>query len=446
MAQAGRGERRPVEGGHPLVFLIATLGVVTAALLARGGDTPVVSLLGGGALAGAGAIAARSAPVPPVFWSGAALATALGAVAAFRGGLGLAAGELGALAGAGGAFVIAAAAAARTADARTALRVLTWWFVLVLGAAFVAHAADPTTVLGRPKPYHAERLTGPFLSANTMATFCAIALCVGMGGAARAVSGTGGALRGLEALGRHGLGTGLLVLFALPCLLLTGSRAGVAAGLAGAGAIALWQARGRGRAPGRAAGGRASALVLLAAIGIVLAAASADVLGDRVLGDGADPNGRLILWRASLAAWAEAPLFGHGLGAYPRALATQVTVDTAAALSVQNAAHALPLQWLVQTGLLGTISGFAVLAHVAWTIRSGLVRRRRARSVLRVGSVALLVALLHGLVDYALEVPAVLWTLSILVGLAVGAAGGGGPVRERRARPAATSPARRPAS
>ena len=434
-AGGGRRGRERAADGRALALLVLALAPLSGALLTYGGDTPLPSLLGGAALAGLGAVAAWRGGVPPVFWSGAALVAALGGLSAARGGLALAAPELGALAGAGGAFVVAASTGATTPTARRAAQILTWWLLAVLALAFVAHAADPDAVLGRPKPYHQGRLTGPFLSANTMATLSALALCLGIGGAVRAGAGAGGVLRWLDALGRRGLGAVLLALFALACLLLTGSRAGLAAGLVGAGWIALWQ----GRAAGRSFGGRLPTLLLLAAPVLLLVAVSGGVLGDRVLGVGTDGNGRLVLWRACLAAFAEAPLLGHGLGSFPRALAAQVTPETAPVLAVQNAAHSLPLQWLVQTGLLGTLGGLAVLVHLGLALRRGL-RRRRGRAALRVGVVALGVVFLHGLADYALEVPALLWTLSLIVGLAAGTAGrtagGRSAVRDRRAAPA----------
>lgn len=421
-------------------FALALL-VVTGALAALGGDTPTPSYLGGAALAGLGAVAATRAGVPPVFWSAAALIGLLAVLSAARGQFFLAGPELAALIGAAGAFAVGAGAGGRTADAHRALQLVAWWFLLVLALSFVAHAADPDAVLGRPKPYHQGRLTGSFLSANTMATFSALALCVGVGGAARAARRSGGGvLRGIEAVGRQGLGAGLLVLFALACLLLTGSRAGLAAGLVSALALGVWESRaGRTAQHSTAQGSTAQGgavrlwpLALLAAPILLLAFASSGVLGDRLGGVGTGGDGRLPLWRASAAAWLDAPLLGHGLGSFPRALAARVTPETAALLSVQNAAHNLPLQWLVQTGVLGTLAGLAVLCHLGATLRAGLARRRRARSVLRIGAACLGAALLHGLVDYAVEVPAVLWTLCLLLGLAGGAAHGATAVTDRR--------------
>ena len=421
-----------VRAGGEVVGFAVGLIIVTAALGALGGDTPAPSLLGGAGLALLGARAAWRSGVPPVFWSGALLTAALTLSSAARGQLSLAGPELAALLGAGGGFALGAAAGRRTDATYGALRLFAWWLFAVLAVSFVAHAADPDAVLGRAKPYHHGRLTGPFLSANTMATFCAVALCVGVGLTARVAGGAGGVLRALEALGRRGIAPGLVVLFALACLLLTGSRAGLAVGLLGAAWIGVWQVRAR-----RGGGVRLWPVLLLAAPILVLAAASGGVLGDRLAGVGSGSDGRLDLWRASLAAWREAPLLGHGLGSFPRALAAQVTTETAPLLSVQNAAHNLALQWLVQTGLLGTIGGGAVLLHLGWSIRVGFARRRRARTILRIGTVALALALLHGLVDYAVEVPAFLWTLSLLAGLAAGAAGGSSGVRDRRAGPRA---------
>ena len=428
----GRGGRASLTGTDDRIALgvfAACLLVALAALATFGADAALPSLFLGAGLALLGAVAASRAPPPPVFWAGAALTLWLGAQAAWTGRLTLAAPELGALAGAAGAFAAGHLAGGETRRARRALMLLSWFLLLVLIAAFVLHASDPDAVLGRPKPYHQGRLTGPFLSANTMATFAAIALVIGLGGGLRAGRGAGGALRFAEAAGRRGLGFLLLTLFAAACLLLTGSRAGLAAGLAGAVVIAAWQGVGQAGSAraGDEARGLAARLPLIIGLAAALAAilaTSSGVLTDRLAGVGTDTNGRLVLWQASLAAWREAPLFGHGLGSFTRALAAQVTPTAAPLLSLQGAAHSLPLQWLVQTGLVGTLGGAGVLLLLARCLHLGLRRRRRGRLLVRLGAVALGVALLHGLADYALEVPAVLWLLALLTGLAAGAAGG----------------------
>ena len=428
---AGGGARGGSDDWVALLLFALALVVLLGGLGAFGADAALPSLFGGAGLALLGALAALRVPPPSVFWAGGALILWLGGRAVWSGQVALAAPELGALVGAAGAFAAGHLAGGETDRARRALALLTWFLLAVCIGAFVLHAGDPDAVLGRVKPYHQGRLTGPFLSANTMATFAAIGLVVGLGGTLRAARGAGGALRLIEAAGRRGLGFLLLALFAAACLLLTGSRAGLAAGLFGAAVISVWQGRAGRR--GAALPARTPLLAGLAAAVLLVLASSSGVLTDRLAGVGTDGNGRLILWRAAFAAWRDAPLLGHGLGSFTRALAQQVTPETAPLLSLQGAAHSLPLQWLVQTGLVGTVGGGGVLVLIARRLRSGLRRRRRGRLPLRLATVALGVALLHGLADYALEVPAVLWLLALLTGLASGAADGRTEKADRRA-------------
>ena len=410
--------------------MTGALLVVLFAMGALGADAPLPSFLGGAALCGLGLAAALRRAPPLPFWFGTATITVLALVSASQGRLALAAPELAVLSGCAGAFACGALGGSETRAARRAASLVLWTLLGVLVLAFVAHAADPDSVMGRPKPYHQGRLTGPFLSANTMATLCVVGLALALPAVARAgrgaaTGGPSGALRWLESVGRKGLGAGLVVLFGTACLLLTGSRAGIAAGLLVVGATMLWGRRGLSR----------SGLLIAGALLATVFAASGSVLGDRLAGVGADGNGRQILWAACLAAIAEAPWLGAGLGAFPRAIAPHAAPETAGVLAAQGAAHNVALHWLVQTGVLGTALGALTLASLARTLIGGLRRRRRGRWLLRGALLAFGAALLHGQVDYALEVPALAWLLSLVVGLGAGVATGETALADRRARP-----------
>ena len=431
----------PRSSGPLDALFLAGVAVALVATAWFGADGALASYVGGLLFSGLGAasLATKRPILPPAFWIGGALAAALAARAALAQRLFLAGPELAAMAGLLGAFAVGLGAGGETRRAARSATLLGGALLFVITAAFLLHVTDPDAVLGRPKPYHQGRLTGPFLSANTMATLSALALVLGVTGAARAARGAGSLLRAAENLGRRGLLYALLALFSAVCLMLTASRAGLAAGGA-AGLLALWwQARGVGDQP--RSWRRGAVLLGLAAIGAVLLFSSGEMAQERLSGLGTEGNGRLALWQASLAAFAEAPLFGHGLGSFARAVAPHVTAETAPVLSVQGAAHNLALQWLVQTGLFGTAVGAAGLAALVRTLLAGLSRRRRGRFVLRAALCALLAAGLHGLADYGLEVPAVTWWLALLCGLAAGVAQGGTARRERRRAPRDAKPA-----
>ena len=400
--------------------------VLAAALgtLALGADAALPSLVGGAAFCALALLSGQAAPLPAAFWLGAATALWLAVRAAITDGLGLAAPELGAMAGIAGAFAVGVQAGHVPARVKRAAAVLTAALGAFAVLAFVAHVASPDTILGRPKPYHRDRLTGTFLSANTAATLAGLGLVLGLAGLRRAASGSGSIARGLDAIGRGGLASGLLAVFAATCLLLTGSRGGLLAGLAGSAVVLV---PGAGRRLG------VPAAVGLGAVCLLLLAVSGSVLGDRLAEGAADGSGRASLWAVSVAAWAEAPVFGHGLGSFARAVAPHVTAETAPVLAVQGAAHDAPLQWLVQTGLVGTALGALTLAALARRLIRGVATGRRGRWIVRAALAGLAVFAAHGLVDYAFEVPAATWWLALLTGLGAGAARGEAEVTQRRA-------------
>lgn len=402
--------------------------VTVCATLALGSDGGLPAYAAGAGLLSGALIAGGRAPMPPVFWLGIGLVAYLTAANAIAGTMWIAGPELAAMAGIAGAFVVGVQAGSMDTEARRAMRILTLVLAALAMAAFGAHVASPDTVFGQAKPYHAGRLTGTFLSANTAATLAAMSVTLGLAGSARAMRGAGGVLRALEAVGRRGLAPATLVLFASACLFLTGSRAGILAGALGA-VLVLLPSGGIRRI-------RLPSLGIALGVGLLLMVASGGVLGDRVADLGAGASGREALWAASIAAWRDAPLFGHGLGSFARALAPHVTAQTAPVLGVQAAAHNVALQWLVQTGLVGTALGALVMAGTVRTLIAGLVRRRRRRWIVRASLAALVVFAVHGLVDYAFEVPAATWWLALLCGLGVGVATGApGRLKDRRAGP-----------
>ena len=81
--------------------------VLTAALgtLALGADAALPSLVGGAAFCALALLSGQAAPLPAAFWLGAATALWLAVRAVVTDGLGLAAPELGSMAGIAGAFV-----------------------------------------------------------------------------------------------------------------------------------------------------------------------------------------------------------------------------------------------------------------------------------------------------------------------------------------------------
>ena len=161
---------------------------------------------------------------------------------------------------------------------------------------------------------------------------------------------------------------------------------------------------------------------------------SGGVAQDRLAGLGADSAGRPILWEASLLAWREAPLFGHGLGSFADALVPHITAQNASVLVLQGAAHNLALQWMVQTGLVGTALAAVAMGLVMRVLFVGIFVRKQLKTPLRGIVVVGVAALIHGGIDYALEIPAIFWWTALLMGLGSGISDGGGQTRRREKR------------
>ena len=132
-------------------------------------------------------------------------------------------------------------------------------------------------------------------------------------------------------------------------------------------------------------------------------------------------SSRLVLYDTYLSIWLERPFFGHGLGSFNALNDSHTTLNNAAHLVTIGAAHNFVLQWLVQQGVIGLL----IMATILGLILNTIVRPfgwtvSMPRVFLRVALAASLLVFTHGLVDYALEIPSVMWTYSYILGLAAG--------------------------
>ncbi|MEM9233816.1 MAG: O-antigen ligase family protein [Pseudomonadota bacterium] len=403
-------------------LMIPALGALLVATALFGADRPAAALILSGMLlaVGAAGVWCRSRPrLGASTWAG----LWGGAVVLLGQSLGPqpreAVPDLAVLIAAGAVYMTFAGMASSARYADSVIRGMGVVLIVTGGAAFLDFVTSPETVYGQAKAYHETRLTAAFLSANTAATLFGIATIFGLSGVLR-VMGPGGRadMSSLfDRIGRAGTLPLLVLIFSLTCLVLTGSRGGLAATFVASASLVMWTRRGAG-----AGGNIWIPAVVLAGIAALLVAASGSVLGDRLSSGATEGNGRALIWAVSMEAWKEAPLFGHGFGRFEAAIAQHITADTAAVLSQQGAAHNLALQWLVQAGIVGTAGGMVMLGAALWPLRVGLKRRRRQRIVMKAkGAIALLV-MLHGMVDYALEIPALVWWFSACLGLGAGVA------------------------
>jgi O-antigen ligase len=209
-------------------------------------------------------------------------------------------------------------------------------------------------------------------------------------------------------------------------LLLTQSRAGVAVtALCAAGLFAFWP---RERGPSSALQ-KWLAVGGFAAAGLVVLDAGRGVAGR--LGGLADAAAdRREIFGVYWAAFADSPLFGGGLGTATYVTKLALTPQTYDALWNIQSAHNWALQWLAEGGVAAAAPMAVAIGSVLLVAIRGL--DARSAPVLLPLLFSDVVILLHGLTDFALQIPAVAIYWSFLLGLQ--AAMGGRRPGERAGR------------
>lgn len=292
--------------------------------------------------------------------------------------------------------------------------------------AFWDFVRDPRTAFGTERPYHIHRLSWPFLSANTAATFYGLTALMAVAELLRQmrrIQGIGIAQR-LESALRTFAFPGIVAAFALTDLVLTASRAGVSLGIVAAVVLTVWHRTSGG--PGGAATLRSVVpLVVVGLVGAVIIL-SGEVYWSRL--DEGDADSRLVLFSAYLDAVRLAPLFGNGLGGFAFVNDLIAVADNANTLQNQGAAHNVVLQWLIQGGIVGAAAMFGWVAYLLRRILVRLPGRRQQTAYIRAVVLCGLLVAAHGMVDYAVEIPMIAWFVSLILGIGMG-------IAERGARP-----------
>jgi len=194
-------------------------------------------------------------------------------------------------------------------------------------------------------------------------------------------------------------------------ILLSESRAGFGATVVGA--ILLGIALLRGRWPSRPAVGWALAVAILFGAALVVITGSAFFHKMAGLAD-QDILGRFRIWQLSVAAIGQSPWLGWGLGTFPDLYPLFQPAD----LQIGNdRAHSTILEWMLDLGIPAAMCGFAtVLVPLAVCLR-GCWRRRTDRYLPAIAFAAPMVAILHSVVDFSLQIPAIGFIVSALLGL-----------------------------
>ncbi len=210
----------------------------------------------------------------------------------------------------------------------------------------------------------------------------------------------------------------IFVLFA--CLLLTASRGGlIATAVAFAVfALALWaqsfkQSSVRG-------GVVAAPVILLVAILTLLFIRGGDDVLQRFALAAEDMEIRRILAEAHWAQYLERPLLGHGLNTYHELNTLAATPDNWQALRAPGSTHNIIIQVLEETGLIGLVLWTLILATPLLRALARIISGGRGAEWAAAAFAAAILLILHGLVDFALQVPAIAALFAFMLGASAG--------------------------
>lgn len=282
---------------------------------------------------------------------------------------------------------------------RTPARLLTLSVALTTGWAVWSLLLLATTGGGR--------LDAPFLSPNTAATLLGAGCVLTLG--RLLAQRPSRALRGRAAAAAAALaGAFAAQLFAL---LLTQSRAGAAVTvLALAGLVVAM------RAPGwRRSGPRRWVWPAAAVVAALFVAEAARAVLVRLGALGGDAGDRWEIFALYAGAFADAPVFGGGLGSATYVTKLGLTAANYDSLWNVQSAHNWLLQWLAEGGLAGALPMFGAVALVLWRTVRGL--RATTAPLLLPLLFADGVVLGHGLTDFGLQIPALAFYWSFLLGV-----------------------------
>jgi hypothetical protein len=328
----------------------------------------------------------------------------------------------------GAIFMMARVLCRQRDQARLLLLMFIAGAVLVVAYGFLMHATTHSCYVGsylkKFGAYDASIdrcvMSGTFVSSNSFGSYCGMALVAGM-----ALVFAGRRRRGAMPYGYDeddeesfvASLTGFRVTMLAVCLLLLGgllmsaSRAGLAATLASGAVLAMLMMRGRWRS-------RPDLVRVFVVVGIAFGLVVLVIAGSTILdklaraSDGAD---RIRIWLASLQAVGMSPWLGWGLGSFADIYAV---VQPMALPMANDLAHSTPLETMVEVGVPMAVVGYAVVLIPCGVALYGALTRRRAHRYLPGAAFTVaLVPILHSMVDFSLQMPAIAFVVSTLLGM-----------------------------
>jgi len=301
--------------------------------------------------------------------------------------------------------------------------------LIVAGGAFALWAFIDYLTVAQAAPHgHVQsyrRLEAGFGSANSAATLLGALSVLSLASIIRAAksvaSKTSNRMVFFEQLIKRSPLPITALLFTLTSLLLTASRAGISASLVAILLLIGWELmRSTGNKSGsvKVSGGTLLALSIIALVFFM----SSDLFIDRLNQTAAGSEIRVQMLAAHWQAFKIAPWTGYGMGSFYLVNDTLMNAQSWRALHDLGSMHNVYLQWLEEAGIIGSVLMFSTIALILWHIWRGLRARRRMHTWLRAILCISLLILLHGMVDYALQVPSIAMTWALLLGVGFGLA------------------------
>lgn len=305
----------------------------------------------------------------------------------------------------------------------TRRRALVWFLVLALGVFAAVAIVDHVSLRA------GHRLTATLLSPNTAANLMGVGVVFAVMFFSQAIQRAGGSLR-LDKLGLDAsLSLVAAAVFAV-ALAMTASRGGIFSTVVGLAILLTWQVIAQGRKVKAVAiiGGAAAVLVV---VGVTMR--SAELTAARFENLEGDVAVRKAIFDAHWEAFKTSPWFGFGLGSFPIVNQLITTTENLAALFDVRATHNLYLQWLEEGGIVGGVFMLAWLLVALWRAGVDAIKPGMGGALARATIAATVVVLLHGLSDFAVQVPALQALFAIGLGAMTATA-----APPRRGRKAAT--------
>ncbi|MBL8544354.1 MAG: O-antigen ligase family protein [Hyphomonadaceae bacterium] len=319
-----------------------------------------------------------------------------------------------AFAGAGAAFVLGALLAPDSRARDWSGRWLVLWSLIYTAIGLYLYFGAQARPGGR--------LDVAIGSANAAAMLFALCIFVA---AVLIVRGARGRLGGRADAGWIGLLTAAplslasaLVLFG--ALLLTASRGALAAFCAALVLFLIIAATARLRSANARAGFLAAPLLVLTVLFGLFFLRGGDEVIARLALAGEDAQVRRIIAETHWAAFLQRPLFGHGLNAYHELNALSANPGNWRAIASAGSAHNIFIQALEETGIVG-LGLFALM--LLPLIGRAIIRigARAPGADWALGALAITaLVLLHGLVDFGLQVPAIAALYAFILGVSLG--------------------------